>query len=149
MHPIMSGIEREEHSGLRRSNMVVTVCQCEKKYSDKNVLWLCPGTVMVVYVSVPWRLNLCFVFLSAVDDDVDLEALVNDMASLSSYDSSYATCGTLHSDSAPLLHRSDGGDLHGNKVAPLPRAPSNKVTVPHFPAQRLRRSQPVHIQAVR
>ncbi|KAA0710204.1 Growth factor receptor-bound protein 10 GRB10 adapter protein [Triplophysa tibetana] len=83
------------------------------------------------------------------DDDVDLEALVNDMASLSSYDSSYATCGTLHSDSAPLLHRSHGSELHGNRVAPLLRAPCNKGTILHLPSQRLRRSQPVHIQAVR
>lgn len=83
------------------------------------------------------------------EDDVDLEALVNDMASLSSYESIYATCGTQHSDSAPLLHRTDGSGLHGNRAAPQLRAPSNKVTVPHSPAQKLRRSQPMHIQAVR
>lgn len=107
-------------------------------YSDGNVCFCALATK-----------SLCFVFLSAVDDDVDLEALVNDMASLSSYDSTYATCGTLHSDSAPLLHRSDGSELHGNRVALLLRAPSNKGTIPHLPSQRLRRSQPVHIQAVR
>ncbi|KTF83402.1 hypothetical protein cypCar_00015465 [Cyprinus carpio] len=83
------------------------------------------------------------------EDDVDLEALVNDMASLSSYESIYATCGTQHSDSAPLLHSTDGNGLHGNRVAPLPRAPSNKVSAPHSPAHKLRRSQPMHIQAVR
>ncbi|XP_067267112.1 growth factor receptor-bound protein 10a isoform X2 [Chanodichthys erythropterus] len=71
------------------------------------------------------------------------------MASLSSYESVYATCGTQHSDSAPLLHRTDGSGLHGNRVAPQLRAPSNKVTAPHSPAQKLRRSQPMHIQAVR
>uniref|UniRef100_A0A672R3U3 Growth factor receptor-bound protein 10-like n=1 Tax=Sinocyclocheilus grahami TaxID=75366 RepID=A0A672R3U3_SINGR len=78
------------------------------------------------------------------EDDVDLEALVNDMASLSSYESIYATCGTQHSDSAPLLHCTDGSGLHGNRAAPLPRAPSNKVA-----AHKLRRSQPMHIHAVR
>ncbi|XP_067280978.1 growth factor receptor-bound protein 10a isoform X1 [Pseudorasbora parva] len=83
------------------------------------------------------------------EDDVDLEALVNDMASLSSYESIYATCGTQHSDSAPLLHRTDGSGLHGKGVAPQLRALSNKVTTPHSPAQKLRRSQPMHIQAVR
>lgn len=83
------------------------------------------------------------------EDDVDLEALVNDMASLSSYESIYATCGTQHSDSTPLLHHTDGSGLHGNRVAPQLRAPSNKVTTPHSPAQKLRRSQPMHIQAVR
>ncbi|KAF4100613.1 growth factor receptor-bound protein 10a isoform X1 [Onychostoma macrolepis] len=83
------------------------------------------------------------------EDDVDLEALVNDMASLSSYESIYATCGTRHSDSTPLLHSTDGSGLHGNRVAPLPRTPSNKVTAPHSPAQKLRRSQPMHIRAVR
>ncbi len=88
-------------------------------------------------------------FCFASDDDVDLEALVNDMASLSSYESIYATCGTRHSDSDPLLHSTDGSVLHGNRVAPLPRAPRNKVTAPHSPAQKLRRSQPMHIQAVR
>uniref|UniRef100_A0A8C1K5T6 Growth factor receptor-bound protein 10a n=1 Tax=Cyprinus carpio TaxID=7962 RepID=A0A8C1K5T6_CYPCA len=71
------------------------------------------------------------------------------MASLSSYESIYATCGTQHSDSAPLLHSTDGNGLHGNRVAPLPRAPSNKVSAPHSPAHKLRRSQPMHIQAVR
>uniref|UniRef100_A0A673G3P1 Growth factor receptor-bound protein 10-like n=1 Tax=Sinocyclocheilus rhinocerous TaxID=307959 RepID=A0A673G3P1_9TELE len=88
-------------------------------------------------------------FCFAAEDDVDLEALVNDMASLSSYESIYATCGTQHSDFAPLLHRTDGSGLHGNRVAPLPRAPSNRVTAPHSPTQKLRRSQPMHIQAVR
>ncbi|XP_016419166.1 growth factor receptor-bound protein 10-like [Sinocyclocheilus rhinocerous] len=83
------------------------------------------------------------------EDDVDLEALVNDMASLSSYESIYATCGTQHSDSAPLLHSTDGSGLHGNRVAPLPRAPSNKVAALHSPAHKLRRSQPMHIHAVR
>ncbi|XP_059412018.1 growth factor receptor-bound protein 10-like isoform X1 [Carassius carassius] len=87
--------------------------------------------------------------LNHPEDDVDLEALVNDMASLSSYESIYATCGTQHADSAPLLHSTDGNGLHGNRVAPLPRAPSNKVTAPHTPAHKLRRSQPMHIQAVR
>ncbi|XP_067280981.1 growth factor receptor-bound protein 10a isoform X2 [Pseudorasbora parva] len=71
------------------------------------------------------------------------------MASLSSYESIYATCGTQHSDSAPLLHRTDGSGLHGKGVAPQLRALSNKVTTPHSPAQKLRRSQPMHIQAVR
>uniref|UniRef100_A0A671T434 Growth factor receptor-bound protein 10-like n=1 Tax=Sinocyclocheilus anshuiensis TaxID=1608454 RepID=A0A671T434_9TELE len=85
----------------------------------------------------------------AAEDDVDLEALVNDMASLSSYESIYATCGTQHSDSAPLLHSTDGSGLHGNRVAPLPRAPSNKVAALHSPAHKLRRSQPMHIHAVR
>uniref|UniRef100_A0A671T422 Growth factor receptor-bound protein 10-like n=1 Tax=Sinocyclocheilus anshuiensis TaxID=1608454 RepID=A0A671T422_9TELE len=86
---------------------------------------------------------------NAAEDDVDLEALVNDMASLSSYESIYATCGTQHSDSAPLLHSTDGSGLHGNRVAPLPRAPSNKVAALHSPAHKLRRSQPMHIHAVR
>ncbi|XP_026145818.1 growth factor receptor-bound protein 10-like isoform X2 [Carassius auratus] len=87
--------------------------------------------------------------LNHPEDDVDLEALVNDMASLSSYESIYATCGTQHADSAPLLHSTDGSGLHGNRVAPLPRAPINKVTAPHTPAHKLRRSQPMHIHAVR
>ncbi|XP_051949078.1 growth factor receptor-bound protein 10-like isoform X2 [Xyrauchen texanus] len=85
----------------------------------------------------------------AIDDDVDLEALVNDMASLSSYESLYTTCGAQHSESAPLLHSSDDSGVHGNRVASLPQAPSNKVTALHSPAQKLRRSQPMHIQAVR
>ncbi|XP_030644622.1 growth factor receptor-bound protein 10 [Chanos chanos] len=83
------------------------------------------------------------------DDDVDLEALVNDMDSLSSYESIYSTCGTQYSDSAPLLHNGHG--LHGNRSAapPSQRPSSVRVAPPHSPAQRVRRSQPVHILAVR
>ncbi|XP_041933422.1 growth factor receptor-bound protein 10-like [Alosa sapidissima] len=74
------------------------------------------------------------------DDDVDLEALVNDMNS--SFESLYS-----HTDSSPLLHN---GHAHmqgpyGNRGQAMPpqRPP------PRSPGQRLRRSQPIHVHAVR
>ncbi|KAL7826765.1 hypothetical protein AOLI_G00319740 [Acnodon oligacanthus] len=83
------------------------------------------------------------------DDDVDLEALVNDMTSLSPYESLYSMCKTQHSDSTPLLHNGHGNGLQGNRAPQPPRPPSSRVAVPHSPAQNIRRSQPMHILAVR
>lgn len=74
------------------------------------------------------------------DDDVDLEALVNDMNS--SFESLYS-----HTDASPLLHNGHGHmqGPYGNRGQALPpqRPP------PRSPGQRLRRSQPIHVHAVR
>ncbi|KAM4689265.1 growth factor receptor-bound protein 10 isoform 2-T2 [Discoglossus pictus] len=73
------------------------------------------------------------------DDDVDLEALVNDMNS--SLESLYSTCSTV-SESVPLLKN---GQLTRSQ---LPSSGSS--TLPSMPQrQKLQRSQPMHIQAVR
>ncbi|KAA0702956.1 Growth factor receptor-bound protein 10 GRB10 adapter protein [Triplophysa tibetana] len=69
------------------------------------------------------------------DDDVDLEALVNDMNS--SFESLYSSC-TVPADSAPLLHNGQPQRLTYQTHAQ-----------PISPHQRLRRSQPMHILAVR
>ncbi|XP_075683107.1 growth factor receptor-bound protein 10 isoform X2 [Rhinoderma darwinii] len=73
------------------------------------------------------------------DDDVDLEALVNDMNS--SLDSLYSTCSKV-TESVPLL-----------KNGQLDRSPlsnSGTDTLPSMPLrQKMQRSQPMQIQAVR
>ncbi|XP_072009265.1 growth factor receptor-bound protein 10 isoform X2 [Engystomops pustulosus] len=73
------------------------------------------------------------------DDDVDLEALVNDMNS--SLDSLYSACSTV-SESVPLLKN---GQLN---QSPLSNSGTN--TLPSMPQkQKMQRSQPMQIQAVR
>ncbi|XP_027034910.1 growth factor receptor-bound protein 10 isoform X2 [Tachysurus fulvidraco] len=67
------------------------------------------------------------------EDDVDLEALVNDMNS--SFESLYPV-GSVQCESVPLLHNGQHTHAHTH-------------TQPISPHQRLRRSQPMHILAVR
>ncbi|XP_067095040.1 growth factor receptor-bound protein 10-like isoform X5 [Osmerus mordax] len=72
------------------------------------------------------------------DDDVDLEALVNDMNS--SFESLYTTCSLL-TDSTPLLQ---------NGQSQRPAATKEACTLQSVsPKQNLRRSQPMHILAFR
>ncbi|KAJ6657840.1 hypothetical protein lerEdw1_001890 [Lerista edwardsae] len=73
------------------------------------------------------------------DDDVDLEALVNDMNS--SFESLYSTYN-VHSESTPLLQN---GQLNRNQ---LPASGTNLLQ-PVSPRQKVQRSQPVRIMAVR
>ncbi|XP_049332310.1 growth factor receptor-bound protein 10a isoform X1 [Astyanax mexicanus] len=81
------------------------------------------------------------------DDDVDLEALVNDMTSLSPYESLYSMCKTQHSETAPLLHNGHGSVLQSSRAPQPQRQPSSRAAAPHSPAQNVRRSQPMHILA--
>uniref|UniRef100_A0A668AIK8 Growth factor receptor bound protein 10 n=1 Tax=Myripristis murdjan TaxID=586833 RepID=A0A668AIK8_9TELE len=76
-----------------------------------------------------------FSCLSPPEDDVDLEALVNDMNS--SLESLYSTCSGQQPESAPLLH-----------VSPEPPSSSSSSSA-DSPQTNLRRSQPMHILAVR
>nr|XP_060637498.1 growth factor receptor-bound protein 10 [Anolis sagrei ordinatus] len=71
------------------------------------------------------------------DDDVDLEALVNDMNS--SFESLYSTY-SMHSESTPLIQN---GQLNRSQ---LPGANSLHLVSPR---QKIQRSQPVRIMAVR
>ncbi|XP_066483151.1 growth factor receptor-bound protein 10 [Tiliqua scincoides] len=73
------------------------------------------------------------------DDDVDLEALVNDMNS--SFESLYSTYN-VHSESTPLLQN---GQLNRSQ---LPASGTNLLQ-PVSPRQKVQRSQPVRIMAVR
>ncbi|XP_066529884.1 growth factor receptor-bound protein 10-like isoform X4 [Hoplias malabaricus] len=73
------------------------------------------------------------------DDDVDLEALVNDMTSLSPYESLYSMCKSQHSESSPLLHNG-----HGCRVPQRP--PSSRAAIPQTPVNNVHRSQPMHIR---
>ncbi|XP_030352415.1 growth factor receptor-bound protein 10 isoform X2 [Strigops habroptila] len=77
--------------------------------------------------------------LNHQDDDVDLEALVNDMNS--SFESLYSTC-SMQSETTPLLHN---GQLSRSQ---LPSSGSG-VLQPMSPRQKVQRSQPVRIMAVR
>ncbi|XP_053116416.1 growth factor receptor-bound protein 10 isoform X2 [Hemicordylus capensis] len=77
--------------------------------------------------------------LSHQDDDVDLEALVNDMNS--SFESLYSTYN-MHSESTPLLQN---GQLDRSQ---LPASGTNSLH-PVSPRQKVQRSQPVRIMAVR
>ncbi|KAM5157243.1 growth factor receptor-bound protein 10 isoform 2-T2 [Mantella aurantiaca] len=73
------------------------------------------------------------------DDDVDLEALVNDMNS--SLDSLYSTCSSV-SESVPLIKN---GQLNQSKLSN-----SGTNTLPSTQQrQKMQRSQPMQIQAVR
>ncbi|XP_066546537.1 growth factor receptor-bound protein 10 isoform X2 [Amia ocellicauda] len=73
------------------------------------------------------------------EDDVDLEALVNDMNS--SFENLYSTCN-VQSDSTPLLQN---GQL---QRANLQTSGISSVQ-PTSPHQKVKRSQPMHILAVR
>uniref|UniRef100_A0A8C9FFH7 Growth factor receptor bound protein 10 n=1 Tax=Pavo cristatus TaxID=9049 RepID=A0A8C9FFH7_PAVCR len=77
--------------------------------------------------------------LNHQDDDVDLEALVNDMNS--SFESLYSTC-SMQSETTPLLQN---GQLNRS---PLPTSGSSALQ-PTSPRQKVQRSQPVRIMAVR
>ncbi|XP_011802918.1 PREDICTED: growth factor receptor-bound protein 10 isoform X1 [Colobus angolensis palliatus] len=74
------------------------------------------------------------------EDDVDLEALVNDMNA--SLESLYSAC-SMQSDTVPLLQ-------NGQHARSQPRASGPRSVQPQVsPRQRVQRSQPVHILAVR
>ncbi|NWU69916.1 GRB10 protein, partial [Pterocles burchelli] len=77
--------------------------------------------------------------LNHQDDDVDLEALVNDMNS--SFESLYSTC-SMQSETTPLLQN---GQLSRSQ---LPSSGSGALQ-PMSPRQKVQRSQPVRIMAVR
>ncbi|XP_061446023.1 growth factor receptor-bound protein 10 isoform X2 [Rhineura floridana] len=73
------------------------------------------------------------------DDDVDLEALVNDMNS--SFESLYSTY-SMHSESTPLLQN---GQLNRSQLS----ASGTNSLQPVTSKQKVQRSQPVRIMAVR
>ncbi|XP_078092992.1 growth factor receptor-bound protein 10 isoform X2 [Mustelus asterias] len=73
------------------------------------------------------------------EDDVDLEALVNDMNS--SFDSLYSMCCT-QSETTPLIH-------NGQLVCSHLANSGTNSPQPTSPRQKLRRSQPMHILTVR
>ncbi|KAM6281216.1 growth factor receptor-bound protein 10 isoform 1-T1 [Porphyrio hochstetteri] len=78
-------------------------------------------------------------FSCSGDDDVDLEALVNDMNS--SFESLYSTC-SMQSETTPLLQN---GQFSRSQ---LPSSGSGALQ-PMSPRQKVQRSQPVRIMAVR
>ncbi|XP_071032318.1 growth factor receptor-bound protein 10-like isoform X2 [Oncorhynchus clarkii lewisi] len=87
------------------------------------------------------------------EDDVDLEALVNDMNS--SFESLYSTCSSVQSESVPLLQHNGQVHVHRDhhRSAPMPpHSHTSNSELQHSttsPKQRRRRSQPMHILAVR
>uniref|UniRef100_A0A3P9IY96 Growth factor receptor-bound protein 10b n=1 Tax=Oryzias latipes TaxID=8090 RepID=A0A3P9IY96_ORYLA len=100
------------------------------------------------------------------EDDVDLEALVNDMNS--SLESLYSSCSGPQTESTPLLHNGQSSSSHHhhhhhhiqhNQARQLqqpqvlshtsPELPSSSSLSADLPRTSLRRSQPMHILAVR
>ncbi|XP_074139699.1 growth factor receptor-bound protein 10 isoform X1 [Sminthopsis crassicaudata] len=80
------------------------------------------------------------VALNHQDDDVDLEALVNDMNS--SFESLYSTC-SMQSETAPLLQNGQ------HNRSQLPTSGTSALQQQASPKQKVQRSQPMHILAVR
>ncbi|XP_036593356.1 growth factor receptor-bound protein 10 isoform X2 [Trichosurus vulpecula] len=78
--------------------------------------------------------------IQPADDDVDLEALVNDMNS--SFESLYSTC-SMQSETAPLLQNGQ------HNRSQLPTSGTSALQQQASPKQKVQRSQPVHILAVR
>lgn len=110
----------------------------------------------------------CFLFgffFCPSEDDVDLEALVNDMNS--SLESLYSSCSGQQTESTPLLqqngqsscshhhhtHNNQPLQLHTSQVlthvSPEPQSSSSISSTADPPQTGLRRSQPMHILAVR
>uniref|UniRef100_A0A669BCC9 Growth factor receptor bound protein 10 n=1 Tax=Oreochromis niloticus TaxID=8128 RepID=A0A669BCC9_ORENI len=78
-------------------------------------------------------------YMCLLEDDVDLEALVNEMDS--SLESLYSSCSGPQTESTPLLHNGQTSTSHHHHHQP----PSSSDS----PQTGLRRSQPMHINAVR
>ncbi|XP_076008703.1 growth factor receptor-bound protein 10-like [Genypterus blacodes] len=101
------------------------------------------------------------------DDDVDLEALVNDMNS--SLESLYSTCSGQQPESTPLLHNGQTSSSqhhhilhhhyaqhsqprqghHSHALGHISLEPPSSSSSADSPQTSLRRSQPMHILAVR
>ncbi|CAB1334221.1 unnamed protein product [Coregonus sp. 'balchen'] len=73
----------------------------------------------------------------------------------SSFESLYSTCSSVQSESVPLLQHNGQVHVHRDhhRSSPMPphphTSPSDLQPSPTSPKQRLRRSQPMHILAVR
>lgn len=95
--------------------------------------------------------------VSLPEDDVDLEALVNDMNS--SLDSLYSTCSGQQTESTPLLHNGQTAPSHhhtqhihlrqGQHALVTPEPPASSSPCSDSTQTGVRRSQPMHILAVR
>uniref|UniRef100_A0A8C7Q0J9 Growth factor receptor-bound protein 10b n=1 Tax=Oncorhynchus mykiss TaxID=8022 RepID=A0A8C7Q0J9_ONCMY len=111
------------------------------------------GVTSVPLNQWPDSLSLLSLPPPPTEDDVDLEALVNDMNS--SFESLYSTCSSVQSESVPLLQHNGQVHVHRNHHRSAPMPPHTHTSAselqhsPTSPKQRLRRSQPMHILAVR
>uniref|UniRef100_A0A3Q1B5F8 Growth factor receptor-bound protein 10b n=1 Tax=Amphiprion ocellaris TaxID=80972 RepID=A0A3Q1B5F8_AMPOC len=112
---------------------VFTRALCMDSFSEKN-------STRDSSLFLPSLTNVFCFCLS--EDDVDLEALVNDMNS--SLESLYSSCSGQQTESTPLLHN---GQTSSSHVSPEP--PSSSSSSADSPQTSLRRSQPMHILAVR
>lgn len=132
---------------------------------DKTLKCFFSSEMLACFTStVPSLPYVCFLFHPS-EDDVDLEALVNDMNS--SLESLYSSCSGQQTESTPLLqqngqsscshhhhtHNNQPLQLHTSQVLthvspePLPSSSFSSTADP--PQTGLRRSQPMHILAVR
>ncbi|XP_062866656.1 growth factor receptor-bound protein 10-like [Trichomycterus rosablanca] len=114
-----------------------------QNYQD-NVNHTTPGSTSLIRFQQPSNQNS-----DHPDEDVDLQTLVNDMTSLSPYEGLYTMFKNQPSDSVPLLHNDQGGGLSGYRMAQQHCLPSSRESATCSPGQKVRRSQPMHILAVR
>lgn len=99
----------------------------------------CRGARSSVAPTPPLTLLFCFSFYCP-EDDVDLETLMDDMNT--SLESLYPSC-SMQSDTVPLCQ-------NGQHTRNQPPASGTKSLQPQLsPWQKVQRSQPVHILAVR
>uniref|UniRef100_A0A6Q2Z072 Growth factor receptor-bound protein 10b n=1 Tax=Esox lucius TaxID=8010 RepID=A0A6Q2Z072_ESOLU len=121
----------------------------DSDFNSRTLMLLSPSLILSLFMHTPSFPLL----VPPTEDDVDLEALVNDMNS--SFESLYSTCSSVHSESVPLLQHNGQVHVHRDQhrcatQAPQTHAsPSEAQLSPASPKQRLRRSQPMHILAVR
>lgn len=137
---------------------------CSLAFRVLAALWL---KWFTVHLSIFWHFSAFFTLaLSLAEDDVDLEALVNDMNS--SLESLYSTCSAQQTESTPLLHNGQPTSSHHHHhhhhmqhnqprqsqhshglSHVSPELPSSSSSSGDSPQTGLRRSQPMHILAVR
>ncbi|KAK4826046.1 hypothetical protein QYF61_003945 [Mycteria americana] len=107
--------------------------------AERYRLWLELRSSTIIVIVKEERMSTSYLFTVRQDDDVDLEALVNDMNS--SFESLYSTC-SMQSETTPLLQN---GQLNRTQ---LPSSGPGALQ-PMSPRQKVQRSQPVRIMAVR
>lgn len=114
------------------------------KYQD-TVDHTSNGTTSLIHFQQPSNQNSP----NHPEDDVDLEALVNDMTSLTPYEGLYTIFKTQHSESVPLLHNDRGSGAFDSKMTLTSMQPCSQEADPRLPGKKIIHSKPVHILAVR
>uniref|UniRef100_A0A6Q2X6I6 Growth factor receptor-bound protein 10b n=1 Tax=Esox lucius TaxID=8010 RepID=A0A6Q2X6I6_ESOLU len=83
-----------------------SACMSDSDFNSRTLMLLSPSLILSLFMHTPSFPLL----VPPTEDDVDLEALVNDMNS--SFESLYSTCSSVHSESVPLLQHN--GQTHAS-----------------------------------